>query len=184
MATKRETTMSAGEGPSGSGVNPMPETRVLNWILSGFDEGPSSGKEERAGEGATKWARRLPHICEHTCLATTKRGRWSGEGVEELLSDYTSLPFYLFYRWSLSLSLSLINLVPMMMSSVLVMILYQVLRQISSELNSAFTCHSAMNPRIIFNFIYNFPMIITVPMLLQILRQISSELTMLFLYHV
>jgi hypothetical protein len=30
MAAKRETTMSAGEGPSGGGVNPMPETRVLD----------------------------------------------------------------------------------------------------------------------------------------------------------
>jgi hypothetical protein len=54
MAAKRETTMSAGEGPSGGGVNPMPGTRVLNWILSYSDEGPSIGKEERAGEGAAK----------------------------------------------------------------------------------------------------------------------------------
>jgi hypothetical protein len=51
MVAKRETAMSAGEGPSGSGVNPMSETRVLDWILSDSDEGPSSGKEERAGEG-------------------------------------------------------------------------------------------------------------------------------------
>jgi hypothetical protein len=43
--------MSAEEGPSSGGVNPMPETRVLDWILSDSDEGPSSGKEERAGEG-------------------------------------------------------------------------------------------------------------------------------------
>jgi hypothetical protein len=43
--------MSTGEGPSGGGVNPMPETRVLDWIPSNSDEGPSSGKEERAGEG-------------------------------------------------------------------------------------------------------------------------------------
>jgi hypothetical protein len=82
MAAKRETTMSAGEGPSGGGVNPMPETRVLDWILLDSDEGPSSGKE------ATKWARGLPHICEHKCLATTKRCRGSGEeGVEDLISD-------------------------------------------------------------------------------------------------
>jgi hypothetical protein len=54
MAAKRETTMSAGEGPSGGGVNPMLETRVLDWILLDYDEGPSSGKEQRAGEGATK----------------------------------------------------------------------------------------------------------------------------------
>jgi hypothetical protein len=47
MAAKRETTMSIREGPSGSGVNPMPETRVLDWILSDSDKGPSSGKEER-----------------------------------------------------------------------------------------------------------------------------------------
>jgi hypothetical protein len=49
-----ETTMSAGEGPSSDGVNPMPEMRVLDWILSDSDEGPSSGKEEHAGEGAAK----------------------------------------------------------------------------------------------------------------------------------
>jgi hypothetical protein len=30
MAVKRETMMSTGEGPSGGGVNPMPETRVLD----------------------------------------------------------------------------------------------------------------------------------------------------------
>jgi hypothetical protein len=30
MATKRETTMSTEQGPSGGGVNPMPETRVLD----------------------------------------------------------------------------------------------------------------------------------------------------------
>jgi hypothetical protein len=88
MAAKREMTMSAGEGPSGGGVNPMPETRVLNWILSDSDEGPSSDKEERAGEGAAKWARGLPHICKHKCLATTKRCRGSGEeGIEDLISD-------------------------------------------------------------------------------------------------
>jgi hypothetical protein len=62
MAAKREMTMSAGEGPSGGGVNLMLEERVLDWILSDSDEGPSSGKEERAGEGAAKWARGLPHI--------------------------------------------------------------------------------------------------------------------------
>jgi hypothetical protein len=72
----------------------------------------------------------------------------------------------------------------MMMSSMLVMLLYQVLRQISSELSSVFTCHHAMKPRIIFKFLYNFPMMIIAPILLQVLRKISSELTMLFLYHV
>jgi hypothetical protein len=88
MAAKRETTMSAGVGPSGSVVNPMPETRVFDWILSGSDEGPSSGKEERAGEGAAKWVRGLPHVCEHKCLATTKKCQGSGEeGVEDLISD-------------------------------------------------------------------------------------------------
>jgi hypothetical protein len=52
------------------------------------DEGPSSGKEERAGEGAAKWASGLPHVCEHKCLATAKRCRGSGEeGVEDLISD-------------------------------------------------------------------------------------------------
>jgi hypothetical protein len=44
-------TMSTEEGPSGGGVNQIPETRVLDWILSGSDEGASSGKQERAGEG-------------------------------------------------------------------------------------------------------------------------------------
>jgi hypothetical protein len=88
MSAKRETTMSSGEGPGGGGVNPMLDTRVLDWILSDSDEGPSSGKEERAGQGAAKWARGLPHICEHKCLATTKRCRGSGEeGVEDLISD-------------------------------------------------------------------------------------------------
>jgi hypothetical protein len=62
MATKRETTMSAEEGPS--------------------------DKEERASEGAAKWASGMPHICEHKCLATTKRCRGSGEeDVEDLISD-------------------------------------------------------------------------------------------------
>jgi hypothetical protein len=88
MAAKRETTLSAGEGPSGGGVNPMPETRVLDWILSDSDEGPSSGKEECADEGAAKWARGLPHVCEHNCLVTMKSCRGSGEeGVEDLISD-------------------------------------------------------------------------------------------------
>jgi hypothetical protein len=88
MAAKRETTMSAGEGPSDGGVNPMPEMRVLDWILSDSDEGPSSGKEERADEGVAKWASVLPHVCEHKCLATMKRCRESGEeGVEDLISD-------------------------------------------------------------------------------------------------
>jgi hypothetical protein len=88
MATKRETTMSTREGPSGSGVNPMPQTRALDWILSDSDEGPSSGKEERASEGAVKWARGLPHVCEHKCLATTKSCQGSREeGVEDLISD-------------------------------------------------------------------------------------------------
>jgi hypothetical protein len=73
VAAKRETMMSAGEGPRCGGVNPMPETRVLDWILSDSDEGPSSSEEEHAGEGAAKWARGLPHVCEHKCLATTKR---------------------------------------------------------------------------------------------------------------
>jgi hypothetical protein len=88
MAAKKDTTMSAREGPSGGGVNPMTETRVLDWILSNSDEGPSSGKAKRAGEGAAKWARGLPHVCENNCLETTKRCRGSGEeGVEDLISD-------------------------------------------------------------------------------------------------
>jgi hypothetical protein len=88
MGAKRETTMNAGEGPSGGGVNPMSETSVLDWMLSDSNEGPSSGKEKRAGEGAAKWASGLPHVCEHKCLATTKRCRGSGEeGVEDLISD-------------------------------------------------------------------------------------------------
>jgi hypothetical protein len=86
MAVKREMTMSTRDGPSGGGVNPMPETRVLDWILSGSDEGPSSGKE-RTDKGVAKWERCLPHVCEHKCLSTTKRGRGSGEGIEDLISD-------------------------------------------------------------------------------------------------
>jgi hypothetical protein len=73
MAAKRETTMSTGEGPSSGGVYPLSETRVSNWIISDSDEGPSIGKEERVGEGAAKWVRGLRHVCEHKCLATTKR---------------------------------------------------------------------------------------------------------------
>jgi hypothetical protein len=89
MEVKRETTMSTREGPSGGGVNPMLEMRVLDWILSDSDEGPRSGKEERAGEGTTKWARGLPHVCEHKCLEITKRCLGSGEeGVEDLFSDF------------------------------------------------------------------------------------------------
>jgi hypothetical protein len=88
MAAKSETMMSAREGPSGGGVNPMPETRVLDWIHSNSDEGPSSSKEERAGEGVAKWVSGLPHVCKHKCLATTKRCRGSGEeGVQDLISD-------------------------------------------------------------------------------------------------
>jgi hypothetical protein len=66
----------------------MPETRVLDYIHSDSDEGPNSGKKERAGEGAAKWARGLPHVCEHKYLATTKRCRGSGGvGVEDLIFD-------------------------------------------------------------------------------------------------
>jgi hypothetical protein len=87
MEAKGETTMGVGKGPSGGGVNPMPRTTVLYWILSDSNEGPSSGKEEHVVMGAAKWARGLPHVSEHKCLATTKRGRGSGEGVEDLISD-------------------------------------------------------------------------------------------------
>jgi hypothetical protein len=48
---------------------------------------PSSGKEGRASEGAVKWARGLPHVCEHKCLATTKRGQGSGKCIEDLISN-------------------------------------------------------------------------------------------------
>jgi hypothetical protein len=51
-------------------------------------EGPSNGNEVCAGEEAAKWARGLPHVCEHKCLATMKRCRGSDEeGVEDLISD-------------------------------------------------------------------------------------------------
>jgi hypothetical protein len=73
MLVKREMTMSAEEGPSGGGVNQIPETRVHDWILSGSDEAASSGKQEHVGEGQ-KLVRVLPHICKHRCIATTKRG--------------------------------------------------------------------------------------------------------------
>jgi hypothetical protein len=70
MVVKRETTMSTRELPSGGGANPKPEMRVL----LGSDEGPISSKEEHADDGAAKWARGLPHICDHKCLTTMKRG--------------------------------------------------------------------------------------------------------------
>jgi hypothetical protein len=87
MVVKRETTMSTGEVPSSGGVNPISEMGVLYWILSSSNKGPSSGKEEHPGEGAIMWARGLPHICHHKCLAMTKRGRGSGKGVDDLISD-------------------------------------------------------------------------------------------------
>jgi hypothetical protein len=58
MAAKRETTMSAGQRPSGGGVNPMPETRVLDWILSNSVEGQATARRsvpargQRSGRGA------------------------------------------------------------------------------------------------------------------------------------
>jgi hypothetical protein len=65
-----------------------PFGELSDWILSDSDKGPSSGKEERAGERAAKWVRSLLHVCEHRCLATMKRCRGSGEeGVEDLISD-------------------------------------------------------------------------------------------------
>ena len=79
--------MTVREGPSGGAANPKPEMSVIDWILLGSDEGPCNGREERAGEGAAKRARRLPHVCDSKFLATTERGRGSGEGVEDLISD-------------------------------------------------------------------------------------------------
>jgi hypothetical protein len=61
--------------------------RVLDWILSGSCEGPSSSKEERAGKRTAKWVRRLPLVCEHKCLETKKTGQESSEGVEDHISD-------------------------------------------------------------------------------------------------
>jgi hypothetical protein len=75
MAAKRETTMSAREGPRGSGVNQMPKTRVLNWILLDSNKGPSSDKDERAGEGVAKWVR--------ACLMFASTSVWQlRRGVE------------------------------------------------------------------------------------------------------
>jgi hypothetical protein len=51
----------------------MPKTRVLDWILSDSDEGPSSGKEERVGEGAAKWVRGLPQFVS-TNVWSLRRG--------------------------------------------------------------------------------------------------------------
>jgi hypothetical protein len=51
MAAKRETTMSTVEGTNGGGVNPMPETRVLYWILSDSNEGPSSARRSVSARG-------------------------------------------------------------------------------------------------------------------------------------
>jgi hypothetical protein len=33
------------------------------------------------------WFLGLPHVCEHKCLGTTKRGRGSSEGVDDLISN-------------------------------------------------------------------------------------------------
>jgi hypothetical protein len=53
--------------------------------------GQPVAKEERAGKGAAKWARGLPQVCEHKCLATTKRCRGSGEeGGDDLIFDSRS----------------------------------------------------------------------------------------------
>jgi hypothetical protein len=51
MAAKRETTMSVGEVPSGDGVNPMPKTRVLDWILSDSDEGQAAARRSVPARG-------------------------------------------------------------------------------------------------------------------------------------
>jgi hypothetical protein len=37
--------------------------------------------------GGGEVGRCLPHVCKHECLATMKRGRVSGKGVEDLNSD-------------------------------------------------------------------------------------------------
>jgi hypothetical protein len=51
MVAKRETTMSVREGPSGGGVNPMPETRVLDWILLDSDEGQAAARRSVPARG-------------------------------------------------------------------------------------------------------------------------------------
>jgi hypothetical protein len=158
----------------------MPETRVVDCILSDFDDGPRSGKEERAGEEAAKWARCFPHVCEHKCLATTKRCRWSSEeGVEDLISDSGndhnngkasfSESHYLFTcsvdgaYCSLSLSLSFIKLI-----SANDDVFHACHDLIPSSKGNQFRTklcfylsHPAMKPRVIFKFLYNFSM--TVP---------------------
>jgi hypothetical protein len=40
-----------------------------------------------SAKGVAKWARGLPHICDDKCLEMMKRGRGSGEGVEDLISN-------------------------------------------------------------------------------------------------
>jgi hypothetical protein len=87
MAAKREMTMSTGEGPSGGGVNPMSETRVLDWILSDSDEGPSSGKEECVGKGAVKWAR----VCLTFASTSVWQLRRGVEGVVKKVQKTSSL---------------------------------------------------------------------------------------------
>jgi hypothetical protein len=58
MAAKREKTMGAEQGPSDGGVNLLLETRVRDWILSGFDEGQAAARRSvparghRSGRGA------------------------------------------------------------------------------------------------------------------------------------
>jgi hypothetical protein len=54
----------------------------------GFRRGAKQRQGGASGEGAAKWAKGLPHICEHKCLATMKRCLGSGEeSVEDLISD-------------------------------------------------------------------------------------------------
>jgi hypothetical protein len=60
MAAKGEMMMTTEEGPSGGGVILMLEMRVLDWILLGFDQGPSNDKVECADEGAGKWGGACP----------------------------------------------------------------------------------------------------------------------------
>jgi hypothetical protein len=87
MTVKRETTMRVEEGLSGGEANLKLKMWVLDWVFSCSDERLSSDKKECASEGAAKWARCLPKVCEHKCLATKKRGRGSDEGVDDLISD-------------------------------------------------------------------------------------------------
>jgi hypothetical protein len=78
--------MSVGQGPSSSG-EPKAGDEGPRLDPLGFRQWAKQRQRGACRQGATKWARHLPHVYEHKCLAMTKRGRGSAEGVDDLISD-------------------------------------------------------------------------------------------------